>query len=274
MHVALEVHSLASGSSGNVILIKDDSAAVLIDAGVGIRRLTESLCSVNTDPADLCAILITHEHTDHTAGAVRAARRYNVPLVANARTLDAIPGAGGVPSRVMDVGEEIAFGNISARSFDISHDAACPVGYTVCGNGASVTNATDIGVLSPAIRSEAANADLLIIESNHDEEMLLHGPYPWYLKRRITSERGHLSNDTTSALIIDLAESGKCPTIWLAHLSQINNTPAIALATAQHLLWTCSGAPMDIAVAQRDVPSLHWQQTNNRYQLSLFAANS
>lgn len=269
--VALEVQSLASGSSGNAILVRDDSAAVLIDAGIGIRQLTTALRSVNTDPADLSAILITHEHMDHTAGAVRTARRYNVPLVANARTLDAIAGAGGVPTRIMDVGEEIAFGSFAARSFGISHDAACPVGYTISGNGATVTSATDTGVLSAHIRAEAACADLLILESNHDEEMLLHGPYPWYLKRRITSERGHLSNDAAAGLIIDLAESGRCLTVWLAHLSQVNNTPAIALATAQHLLWTCSGAPMDISVAQRDVPSLYWQQTTNRYQLSLFA---
>lgn len=274
MHVAVEVHSLASGSSGNAILVRDDSAAVLIDAGIGIRRLTAALHSVNTDPADLSAILISHEHADHTTGAVRTANKYRVPLVANARTLDAVQGAGSVPTRVMDAGEELIFGDLSVRSFAISHDAACPVGYTVHGNGATVTSATDTGVLSPEIRAEAACADLLIIESNHDEEMLVRGPYPSYLKRRIASERGHLSNDTAAGLIIDLAEAGKCVSVWLAHLSQVNNTPAIALATVQHMLWTHSGAPMDIAVAQRDQPSLHWVQTRNRYQLSLFTGEN
>lgn len=269
--MAFAVHSLASGSSGNAILVKDDSAAILIDAGVGIRRLAASLAQVETNPADLSAILITHEHADHTAGAVRMAHRYGVPLVGNARTLDAIPGAGGVATRVLEVGEEMIFGDLEARSFAVSHDAACPVGYTVRGNDAVVTSATDTGVLSPEIRAEAENADLLIIESNHDEEMLLRGPYPMYLKRRIKGERGHLSNDTTASLIIDLAESGKSMSVWLAHLSQVNNTPAIALATAQHLLWMCSGMPMDISVALRDVPSLEWRQTRSRYQLSLFA---
>jgi phosphoribosyl 1,2-cyclic phosphodiesterase len=269
--VALEVHSLASGSSGNAVLVKDDSTAILIDAGISIRRLTAALDSAHTNPSDLSAILITHEHTDHTSGAVRTANKYGVPLVANGRTLDAIPGASGVPTRVLDVGDGIAFGDLEVRSFMVSHDAACPVGYTIHGSGATVTSATDTGMLSPEIRAEAANADLLIIESNHDEEMLIRGPYPPHLKRRITGERGHLSNDAAAGLIIDLAESGKSLSVWLAHLSLVNNTPAIALATAQYLLWACSGAPMDISVALRDVPSLSWEQTTSRYQLSLFS---
>ncbi len=254
--------------------MRSGSTAVLIDAGVGVRKLTAALESIRVHPTQLAAIFITHEHADHTVGAVRTARRYGVPLVANARTLDQIAGSGGVMNKVMDVGEEIAFGDLAARSFGVSHDAACPVGYTIEGCGATVTSATDTGVLSPEIRAEAERADLLIIESNHDEEMLLRGPYPWHLKRRISSERGHLSNDTTAGLLIDLAEAGRQQSVWLAHLSQVNNSPAIALATAQHLLWTCSGAPMDIAVAQRDVPSLRWEQTTGRYQLSLFSPKS
>ena len=274
MDVALEAYSLASGSSGNSILIRSERTAVLIDAGIGIRKLAAAMESVGVHPTQLSAIFITHEHTDHTVGAVRTARRYGVPLVANAETLSAIPDTADVVTKVMDVGEELAFGDLAARSFSVSHDAASPVGYTIECCGASVTSATDTGVISPEIRAEAERADLLIIESNHDEEMLLHGPYPWHLKRRISSERGHLSNDATAGLLIDLAESRRQQSIWLAHLSQVNNSPAIALATARHMLWTCSGAPMDIAVAARDVPSLRWEQTTGRYQLSLFSPQS
>jgi len=272
--VALQAYSLASGSSGNAILVRDDNSAVLIDAGIGIRRLTAALLQAQLNPADLSAILITHEHSDHTAGALRMARRYGTPIVANASTLEAIPEADTVPTRVIDVGSELLIDDLMIRSFPVSHDAACPVGYTIEGHGSAVTSATDTGILTPRIRAEAANAGLLIIESNHDPEMLVTGPYPAYLKRRIAGDKGHLSNDTAAALLIDLAESERELSVWLAHLSKTNNTPAIALSTAQYLLWTCSGAPLNIEVALRDIPSLHWRQPQTPLQLSLFQPNA
>ena len=167
--MALEALSLASGSSGNAILVKSDTTAVLIDAGIGIRKLTAALRYRGVEPSDLSAILITHEHFDHIAGAIRTARRYGVPLVANAPTLQAIWQSENVPTRVMDVGEHISFGELQVHSFPTSHDAACPVGYTICGCGSAITNVSDTGVLLPEIRAEAENADLLILESNYDE---------------------------------------------------------------------------------------------------------
>lgn len=268
--MALSVHSLASGSSGNSILIRDDHSAVLIDAGIGILKLKNALEQVETNPADISAIFITHEHSDHIAGAVRMARRYQVPIIANAPTLQAIDESESVPTHVLDAGGETAIGDLLVRSFPISHDAACPVGYTIEAPGAAVCSATDTGILTPEIRDEAVNADLLILESNHDAEMLVKGPYPWYLKRRIAGECGHLSNDTAAGLIVDLAEMGKSMCVWLAHLSKTNNSPWIALSTAQYLLWTCSGAPLDIQVALRDRPSAEWKQEDRPIQLSLF----
>lgn len=256
--MALEALSLASGSSGNAILVKDDTTAILIDAGIGIIKLTAALRYRGVDPSELSAILITHEHSDHITGAVRTAHRYGVPLVANAPTLQAIRHSENVPTQVMDVGECIAFGGMQVRSFRVSHDAACPVGYTICGCKSTITSVTDTGMLLPEIQEEAANADLLILESNYDEEMLIEGPYPYFLKYRIKSENGHLSNDAAAGLIIDLAESGRTPSVWLAHLSKTNNSPSIALATAQHLLWAYSGEHLNISVALRDIPSLHW----------------
>ncbi|MCL4499553.1 MAG: MBL fold metallo-hydrolase [Chloroflexi bacterium] len=258
--MALEVHSLASGSSGNSILVRDGNTAVLIDAGVGIMRLVPALLQAKQNPADLSAILITHEHSDHTVGAFRMARKYGVPLVANAPTLERVDGARAVPSRVLDAGEEMAIGDMLIRPFPVSHDAARPVGYSIHTCSATVCSATDTGVITPEIRAEAARADLLILESNHDEEMLRTGPYPYFLKKRIVGERGHLSNDVAAGLIVELAETERRVSIWLAHLSKINNTPAIALAATEHFLWTCLDTPMDIQVARRDVPSLWWQR--------------
>lgn len=259
------VHSLASGSSGNSILIKDDNTSLLIDAGIGIRKIVAGLETARVNPADLSAILITHEHSDHIAGAVRMARRFGVPLVATAPTLACINDADCVPTRVIDASDEISVGDLNVRSFPISHDAACPVGYSIMSNSATVCSATDTGILTSEIRNEAMHADLLILESNHDVEMLRTGPYPYYLKRRILGDRGHISNDTASGFLIDLAESSRQVSIWLAHLSRTNNTPKMALVTAQYMLWTCLGIKMDIAVAQRDTPSLWWHK--DTYQL-------
>jgi len=268
--MALEVHSLASGSSGNSILVKDGRDAVLIDAGISMRRITRGLMSVGVNPADLSAILITHEHSDHVASAVQIAAKYGVPIVGNAPTLSAVGCAEHVRHKVMDAREELLVGNLLVRPFAISHDAACPVGYSISSSTATVCSATDTGVLTPEIRAEAMRADVLIIESNHDAEMLRTGPYPHHIKRRIASERGHLSNDATAGLLIDLADSGRDVAVWLAHLSKTNNTPATALTTAQYLLWSCLGTSLDMRVAARDVPSLSWRQADRPYQLALF----
>lgn len=258
--MALAVHSLASGSSGNSILVSDGDTHILIDAGIGIRKLTAALLQAEVNPEDLSAILITHEHNDHIAGAVRTARRYGVPLVANAPTLARIDRAGEVPHKVLDVNEEMSIGDLLVRPFPISHDVACPVGYSVHSTSGTVCSVTDTGVMTERIREEALRSDLVILESNHDVEMLRTGPYPYHLKRRIEGEKGHISNDIAAGLIIDLAEQERQISVWLAHLSKTNNTPAIALSTAQYLLWTCLGTTMDIQVAVRDVPSLWWNR--------------
>lgn len=258
--MALAVHSLASGSSGNSILVSDDKTAILIDAGIGIRKLTAALMQAEVNPADISAMLITHEHGDHIRGAVRMARRYNIPIVTNAPTLSRIDGASDVAHRVLDVSEEMNIGDFLIRPFPVSHDAVCPVGYAIHSKDGVVVSATDTGVLTPRIREEVLRADLAILESNHDIEMLRMGPYPHYLKRRIEGEKGHISNDTAAGLVIDLADQDRGASVWLAHLSQTNNTPAIALTTTQYLLWTCLGTKMEIDVALRDRPSLWWRK--------------
>ena len=261
--MTLIAHSLASGSSGNSILVRDSETTILIDAGIGIRRLIAALAVARVNPSDLSAILISHEHSDHTAGAVRMALRFGVPLVSNSKTLAAISMAGSVPYKVLEVGEELAVGRLAVRSFPISHDAVQPVGYTVAGSGGTICCATDTGKLTPEMYAEVKSADLLILESNHDVNMLVRGPYPWYLKQRIMGDKGHLSNETASKLLLELAESGKASSVWLAHLSRTNNSPSLALATAKKLLQACVGSALNVSVALRDVPSLVWQQESS-----------
>ncbi|MBI2843539.1 MAG: MBL fold metallo-hydrolase [Armatimonadetes bacterium] len=254
----LTVHSLASGSSGNCILIRSRDSAVLIDAGIGIRRIVAALYEIEMSPRSLSGILITHEHTDHTAGAVRMARRYGVPLISNAPTLAGVTGSQGVPHEVLDIGSEMAIGDLSVRSFPVSHDAACPTGYTIECGGKTICNATDTGILTQDIRAEAVAADLLILESNHDVKMLVAGPYPWFLKRRIMGSNGHLSNESAAALLLEIAQTGRSVAVWLAHLSKMNNTPAIALETARSAL-AGTDSPIELHVAMRDFPSIVWR---------------
>jgi phosphoribosyl 1,2-cyclic phosphodiesterase len=272
--MGLTVHSIASGSSGNSILIKDDQNTLLIDAGIGIRRLVAALEAVEVNPADLSAILITHEHSDHVAGAVRMSRRFGIPLAANAPTLASIAGSNDVPHMTIELGEEIAFGQLCVRSFPVSHDATCPVGYSVSCSGTTVCIATDTGALTVPVRNEASLADLLILESNHDVNMLVAGPYPWHLKRRIMGDWGHLSNETAASLLFGLAASGRNPSVWLAHLSKTNNSPEAALSSAKRVLSRCPGNQLKVEVALRDIPSLRWNQSQTTYQISLFSPMS
>jgi len=257
--MSLEVHCVASGSSGNCILIRNGYKAVLIDAGIGIRKLAPILRSLGVDGEDLLGILITHEHNDHVAGAVRLAQRYGVPIIANAETLSAIEGVEQVPHHALDVGKAITFESLIIRSFPVSHDAVRPVGYHVSNSSATVCIATDTGIITPEMREAATEADLLIVESNHDPEMLRVGPYPWYLKQRIASDVGHLSNDNAARLLRDIANTGRAITAWLAHLSKTNNSPRVAFNTVREALASVHGAPnIKVGIALRDVPSLHW----------------
>lgn len=268
--MALTVHSLASGSSGNSILVRDEGGAVLIDAGISVRSIVSALTRIEMNPADLSAILITHEHWDHISGAVDMALRYKVPIIANASTLSSIEGSEHVPHRVLDVGEEVEIGSLVVRSFPVSHDAIYPVGYTISYPGVTVCNATDTGIITPELRSEATQANLLILESNHDIGMLRSGSYPWHLKQRILGDKGHLSNDTTAEFLTELADAGRPVSVWLAHLSKTNNSPKVALAAARKLLSESLNSSVNVEVAKRDAPSLVWRQGAKPFQLSLF----
>lgn len=213
------------------------------------------------NPADISAILITHEHGDHIRGAVRMARKYSIPIVANPATLAMIDEASSIPHVPLELDEEMSVGDMLVRPFPTSHDAVRPVGYSIHTASGTVCLATDTGIITPRIRDELLRADLAILESNHDLEMLLTGPYPAYLKRRIEGEKGHISNDTAAGLVLDIADQNPNSTVWLAHLSEINNTPAIALSTTQYLLWTCLGIKIEVDVVLRDRPSLWWKSS-------------
>lgn len=256
--MSLRVKSLATGSSGNAILVQAGDTSLLVDCGLPTRAVEEYLQHRHINPASLGAILLTHEHTDHIQSAGVMARRHNVPVVANKRTLEEGAAAlGDVPSLELATGSSRTIGEIEVASFYIPHDAAEPVGYYLSHRDWSVCIILDAGKPSYEMRQPLRLADLVIIEANHDRERLIAGPYTRFLKARILSEAGHLSNVEAAQL---LAETGKDrhKWAWLAHLSEVNNTPRLAMRTVKHYLRHEGVSGIELAISSRDRPSVYW----------------
>ncbi len=225
--------SLYSGSSGNCIFVGENSSKLLVDAGLSGSRIEKALCSIEEDIHDIKAILITHEHSDHIMGAGILSRRFNIPVFANSGTWDAIRKdklMGKLPianCETITTGSEFKIGELSVSSFNIPHDAASPVAYTISAANHKISIATDMGYVTDEIRENIFGSELILLESNHDIKMLQNGRYPPHLKRRILSNHGHLSNESAAKLICELAGSGTKYFV-LGHLSAENNRPRIA----------------------------------------------
>ncbi|MEI6603302.1 MAG: MBL fold metallo-hydrolase [Clostridia bacterium] len=250
--------SLYSGSSGNALFVSAGGTKILVDAGLSCKRIFSALDSIGENPTDISAIFISHEHIDHVRGAGIISRKLNIPIFANENTwARMIPLVGSVsPENIMifKTGEHLQHGGIKIHPFSIPHDAAEPVGFNFFANGKKLTIATDIGHVNDEILGHVDGSDLILLESNHDLEMLRIGPYPYYLKRRIEGKHGHLSNDTASEIVVFLAERGTCRFI-LGHLSKENNFPELAYLTMQNKLQTKNlviGKDIIVEIACRD----------------------
>ncbi|MCK8828313.1 MBL fold metallo-hydrolase [Natroniella acetigena] len=236
--ISLQISVLASGSSGNVIYVESEQKKVLIDAGLSGKQINNRLRKINLSVKDLDAILLTHEHTDHIQGAGVLARRCKIPLYATAGTWQAAGDKlGKLKSEQQCVIDTTSFnlGDCQIKAFSIPHDAQEPVGYTITSCGAKVGVATDMGEVTDHVRAEISDSDLVVLESNHDLEMLKIGPYPWSLKKRVMGNKGHLSNDAAGAEVVKLAKSS-VSRILLAHLSKNNNVPELAFLTIKNML--------------------------------------
>lgn len=230
--------SLSSGSQGNSYLIRSEGASVLIDAGISAKRITEGLQSVGVDPSSLKAILISHEHTDHTKGIAVLSKKYGVPVYANENTWRAC-GSLVVEERkkTFKTGEAFRIGDIAVKAFLTSHDAAEAVGFSLMRGDAQVSTLTDTGHISKQMLEEIEGADILALEANHDVGMLKIGRYPWFLKQRILGQSGHLSNEDAGGALTKLIRSNpKKRQILLAHLSHENNFPQMAYQTVKNIL--------------------------------------
>ena len=252
---------LFSGSSGNAIYVGCDGAHMLVDAGVSGTRVAKALESVGVSPKELSGILVTHEHTDHIQGVGVLSRKYDVPIYATEGTWSAMEGKiGAVAAKnVCMIEPEINFflGPIEIMAFSTPHDAAASVGYAMELEQARFALATDIGCVRDGWLKHVSGADAVLLESNYDPDMLKAGPYPYDLKKRILSRRGHLSNDDAGAVAAQLIQSG-ARQIVLGHLSKENNFPQLALKSAEVALMAEGiemGADADVRVALRDEPT-------------------
>ncbi len=256
--------SIASGSSGNCIYAGTDSTGVLIDAGISGKKVTEGLRSICRKPEEIDAILITHEHSDHIKGLGVLARKYGIPVYSTAGTKDAMLSQHLLGSVDESLFHEIkpdqcfGIGDFCVHPFRVSHDAAEPVAYRLSCGDKSIAIATDLGFYDEYIVDHLRNLDAVLIESNHDINMLQVGTYPYYLKQRILGRRGHLSNENAGRLLGEILHD-RMKAVLLGHLSRENNYEALALATVCAEI-TMGDNPFKaedfaIEIAKRDEPS-------------------
>lgn len=228
--------SIASGSSGNCIYVGSGKYSVLVDTGISGKKIEEGLHELELETKDIDAILITHEHSDHIKGLGVLSRRYGIPVYTTAgtrRALENMTALGKIPQGIMHTirpDEPFDIGDLTIKPFRISHDAAEPVGYRIENGTRSAAVATDMGQYDDYIVEKLSKLDVLLLEANHDVHMLEVGAYPYYLKKRILGEKGHLSNETAGQLLGRLLHDN-IREVFLGHLSRENNYEALAYET-------------------------------------------
>lgn len=231
----MDILSLASGSSGNAYVVRNGAQSLLLDAGLSGKQTIASLRGAGIDPASVTAILITHEHNDHISGAGVLCRRLDIPLYMTEGTRrGAMKKLGKIAAgklRIIAPRKAFIVNGLEILALPVCHDAIEPVNYIFdagCSRGAVLT---DTGYVSEELAQAMASCRAIVLEANHDGEMLARGPYPWSLKQRIASRRGHLSNAQAARVLAKLAAKGIITQVHLGHLSAVNNSPTAARTT-------------------------------------------
>ncbi|MCB1007948.1 MAG: MBL fold metallo-hydrolase [Acidobacteria bacterium] len=252
----LRVVVLGSGSGGNAVVVESGGRRLLVDAGFSCREIERRMRAVEVDPASIDALVLTHEHEDHVRGADRFARRHRVPVYASAGTLAGTRFAPEIAARVerIESGRPFEVAGFEIEPFDIPHDAREPVGFVIAdGAGRRVGLVADLGCRSRLAWGRLTDLDLLLLETNHDLEMLRSGPYPWSLKQRVAGRHGHLSNVDAAEGLPELV-GDRLRFVVLYHLSRTNNLPALAAAAIAEPLEKLRAAA-EIVVSQQFEPT-------------------
>lgn len=252
----MKICLLASGSKGNAILVESGQTRVLVDAGLSARELRKRLDAVGVEAESLDALLITHEHGDHVRGLGPLVRQLDLPVYLQTDLAGKIsdPGKPACVREFAD-GEEFTIKDLTIRPFAITHDCLAPVGFTLNGEQGKVGIATDLGVVTRLVTECLRGCRTLVLETNHDEELLRDGPYPWTLKQRVRSNHGHLSNYAGSNLLRNLLWSG-LEAVFLGHLSETNNRPELAVKAVGSVLGRQNICEPQVLLGQQQLPVL------------------
>jgi|TARA_B100000959_G_scaffold243648_1_gene267078 phosphoribosyl 1,2-cyclic phosphodiesterase len=248
-HSIFKFSVLSSGSRGNCIYLESDVAKIIIDSGLSVRELKRRLMTIGRTPEELDAVFLTHEHSDHIGGVGPLVRKHGIPLYATEGTVRAGEKLGNIPGfSTIRAGETVRIDGLEIEPYATSHDARESVAYVVRCQNRKLGHATDMGRVTHEVREKLKNSHVLLVESNHDVEMLDVGPYPWPVKQRIKGELGHLSNEACGELLAAVSHE-HLERVLLMHLSQTNNHSEIARITALQALG--SSTP-HLELAQQD----------------------
>lgn len=232
--------SLYSGSSGNSIFVSSDNTKVLVDAGLSGKKIIEAVQQIDENPKDIDAIFITHEHSDHIKGAGILSRKFDIPIYANEATWIAMKdGLGNVKEKNIKILKKrsgITIRDLDIICFNTPHDSIAPMGYTFSSGKKKISIVTDIGTFTEEIKRNIIESQVVLLESNHDVQMVKFGPYPYELKRRVLSEIGHLCNEDCGEAIVQIMKDGMYRNIVLGHLSNTNNVPELAYKSVLNVL--------------------------------------
>jgi phosphoribosyl 1,2-cyclic phosphodiesterase len=251
----VQVCLLASGSKGNAIYVETAESRLLIDAGLSAREIGYRLNVVGADPEKLDALLVTHEHGDHCRGLGPMSRRWKLPVHVHHATREALPKVGKLDRTVeFDSGDTFSLRDIEVETVPITHDAVAPTGFILSTSGGKIGIITDLGLATRLVADRFRGCRVLILESNHDEDLLRDGPYPWHLKQRVRSRHGHLSNSESADLLRNLYWDG-LEAVFLAHLSETNNTPQLAEICARKVLEEQGDHSTQLFIGSQNHPS-------------------
>lgn len=251
----MKISVLAGGSKGNSVYLEAGDTRLLIDAGLSATEIIKRLAAIGVEASSLHGILISHEHSDHTRGAGILSRKLKIPVILSYPTRKECEALLKKCEIIeFETGYGFSFRDITIDPFQTTHDAVDPVGFTIDADDCRYGHATDFGIVTRLVTEKLKNCSALLLEANHDEEMLMNGPYPWHLKQRIKSKHGHISNNESISLLDALLHEG-LEAVYLAHLSETNNDPKLPKSAAESLLAKQNLCNPQLFIADQYIPS-------------------